>query len=108
MEDRVVRGIRWSLLGYGGTRVGSLLTTFVLARLLVPDEIGVFAFASLLIAAVLLFGTLGLGSAIVLRQDLDREQLRTGFTLSTVTYVLCAVLIVAISPLASDPCPITI
>jgi lipopolysaccharide exporter len=102
MEDRVVRGIRWSFLGYGGTRVGSLLTTFVLARLLVPDEFGVFAFASLLIAAVLLFGTLGLGSAIVLRQDLDREQLRTGFTMSTVTYVLCAALIVAISPLASD------
>ena len=102
MEDRVVRGIRWTLLGYGATRVGSLLTTFVLARLLVPDEFGVVAFASLLIAAVLLFGTLGLGSAIVVRQDLGREQLRTAFTLSTITYVLCAILIVAISPLASD------
>jgi lipopolysaccharide exporter len=102
MEDRVVRGIRWTLLGYGATRVGSLLTTFVLARLLVPDEFGVVAFASVVIAAVLLFGTLGLGSAMVVRQDLEREQLRTALTLKVLTYVLCAALIVAISPLAND------
>jgi O-antigen/teichoic acid export membrane protein len=102
MEERVVRGIRWTLLGYGATRVGSLLTTLVLARLLVPDEFGVVAFASLLIAAVLLFGTGGIGSAIVVRQDLGREQLRTGLTLSILGYAACAALIVALAPLATD------
>jgi len=102
MEDKVVRGIRWTLLGYGATRVGSLLTTFVLARLLVPDDFGIVAFSSLLIAAVLLFGTLGLVSAIVVRQDLGREQLRTALALTTITYAVCAAVIVAISPIASD------
>ena len=102
MEDRVVRGIRWTFLGYGGTRLGSLLTTFVLARLLVPDDFGVVAFAALLIAGVLLFGTLGVSSAVVVRQDLRPGDLRTGFTLSLATYAACAVVIVALSPLAGD------
>jgi O-antigen/teichoic acid export membrane protein len=102
MEDRVVRGIRWTVLGYGATRVGSLLTMLVLARLLVPDDFGLVAFGSLLIAAVLLFGTLGLSGAIVIRQDLGREQLRTALALSLVAYAVCAVLIVTISPLAGD------
>jgi PST family polysaccharide transporter len=102
MEDDAIRGIRWTLLGYGGSRVGSLATTFVLARLLVPRDFGIVAFGSLLIAGVLLFGTLGLGSTIVVRQDLGRAQLGTALTLMTAGYVACAAVIVAASPLASD------
>ncbi|MEY2513947.1 MAG: hypothetical protein QOJ89_1305 [bacterium] len=102
MEDQVVRGIRWTLLGYGASRAGSLLITFILARLLVPRDFGIVAFGSLLIAGFALFGTLGLASAIVVRQDLGRSELRTALTLMVVTYLACAAVIVAASPLASD------
>ena len=90
MDERVLLGVRWTVLGTGAIRLGSLLTTLVLARLLVPDEFGVFAFASLLVAGVLLFGTLGLGNAVIVRQDLGREQLRTALSLKLVTYLACA------------------
>ena len=102
MEERAIRGIRWTLLGYASTRLGSLATTFALARLLVPGDFGVVAFATLLVAGFLLFGTLGLGSAIVVRQDLGREHLRTALTLMIAAYLACGGILVALSPLAAD------
>jgi PST family polysaccharide transporter len=102
MEDKAIRGIRWTLLGHGASRVVALATTFVLARLLVPRDFGIVAFNSLVIASLLLVGTLGLGGAIVVRQDLGRTQLRTALTLMTSAYLACATVLVALSPLASD------
>jgi len=102
MEHKAIRGIRWTLLGHGASRAGSLATTFVLARLLVPGDFGIVAFGSLLIGGILLFGSLGLASAVVIRQDLDRTQLRTALTLMIAAYLTCATVIVAASPLAGD------
>src|SRR4051794_19769786 len=102
MEDKAIRGIRWTLLGYGASRAGGLLTTFILAHLLAPGDFGVVAFGSLLVAAVVLFGTGGLQSAIVVRQDLGRPQLRSALTLAIASYLACAGVIAALSPLASE------
>lgn len=102
MEDKVVRGIRWTMLGYGASRAGSLLTTFVLARLLVPGDFGLVAFSALLIAGLVLFGTLGLASTVVIRQELGRADLGTALTLMIAAYVACAGLVAVVSLVAGD------
>ncbi len=47
MEQRAIRGIPWTLLSYAANRVVTVLTTLVLARLLVPADFGLFALALL-------------------------------------------------------------
>ena len=46
MEERAVRGIPWTILAFASSRAISLLTAFVLARLLTPSDFGVWRLAS--------------------------------------------------------------
>jgi lipopolysaccharide exporter len=64
--DRMaVRGMAWSVFATGGGRVISLASVVVLARLLVPAEFGLVAFALVFIAYVEAIGDLGTGAALV-------------------------------------------
>ena len=102
MEDKAIRGVPWSLLSFGANRVVTLLTTLVLARLLVPEDFGVFALAVLFVAVFTLLGELGLGSAMVLRQDLDDRARGTVLTLMLSVSALLAVVVLAGAPLAAE------
>ena len=50
MERKALLGIPWTLLAYVSKRLVTLGTTLVLARLLVPSDFGLVAFASLAIS----------------------------------------------------------
>jgi PST family polysaccharide transporter len=101
VERRAVRGVLWTVLSYGGAKAISLIAMLVLARLLMPDDFGLVALATLVIGFVNLFKDLGLGATIVLRQDLDRSALGTLFTLLTALYLLTAGVVAALSPVAA-------
>lgn len=47
MNDQTIRGLPWTLLSYTGSRVVSVITTLVLARLVVPADFGLLALATL-------------------------------------------------------------
>jgi lipopolysaccharide exporter len=95
-----LHGIPWTFLSFAGTRLLGVLTTLVLARLLVPNDFGLVAFAVLSIQFVLHFTGLGLGAATVARPDLDRRALGTVEMTMLVLGPLSAVLLLALSPLA--------
>ena len=81
MDDYITRGVPWTLLSYGCTKVITVATTVVLARLLVPADFGLFTLATLATGFVSLFSGLGVGTALVLRQDLDPRQQGTVLTM---------------------------
>jgi PST family polysaccharide transporter len=97
-----VRGIRWSFVAYAGTRLLGVAATLVLARLLVPHDFGLVAFAALSIQFVVSFTSLGLGPAIVIRPGLDRRALGTVQTSMLVLGPLSAAVVLALSPVAAD------
>lgn len=101
MEDKAIRGVPWSLLSFGANRLVTLATTLLLARLLVPTDFGVFALALLFVAVFTLLGELGLGSAMVLRQDLDDRARGTILTLMLVVSGALAAVVMIGAPLAS-------
>ena len=76
MDPKAVRGVSWTLISYAFNRGITLATTLVLARLLVPADFGVVALASVVIGIVGLFKDLGLGGALIVRQDLDERLTR--------------------------------
>jgi O-antigen/teichoic acid export membrane protein len=98
MPVEAVRGIPWTLLSYAATRVITLATTLVLARLLVPADFGLFAMATLGMELLSVFSGLWLGSALVLREDMDRRAQGTVLTLLVAAGAALALLLVALAP----------
>lgn len=100
-ERKILGGTLWTFLSYSTNRVLTFATTLVLARLLVPADFGLLALATITIGLFGLLRDLGLGSALVVRQDLTREDQGTVFTLMLVAGTLMAAMIAALSPVAA-------
>src|SRR5918997_3119487 len=98
MPVEALRGIPWSLLTYASARVVTVATTLVLARLLAPEDFGLFAMAVLGMELLSVFSGLWLGAALIVRPDLDRRAQGTVLTLVTGAGVLLAIVLIALSP----------
>ena len=98
MDEQALRGVAWTFLAYGIDRVIGLATTVVLARLLHPHDFGLIALAIMAISFVNLFGGLGLGAAMIVRQELDRRGLGCVLTILLATGVLTAGVMAALAP----------
>ena len=76
---RARRAAGWQLLA-GGTGFGlQMVTSLVLARLLMPRDFGIVAMATLVTGLATTFRDLGLGQALVQRQELEPKHLRAAF-----------------------------
>jgi O-antigen/teichoic acid export membrane protein len=101
LEEKAVRGVPWTFLSYGSTRLVSFTTALVLARLLVPKDFGLVAFAMVAIQFILHLTTLALAAGMIIRPDLDRRALGTVESMMLASGVVSALLVVGLSPLAS-------
>lgn len=102
MDDRLIRGIPWTLLSFGANKVLTLTTTILVARLLAPEDFGIVALATLAVTFLSLFSGLGLGATLVLRQDLDERQQGTVLTLLLASGAIAAGLMAAAAPLVAE------
>lgn len=101
VRDRAVRGIPWTLLSYVANRAVTVATTFVLARVLVPADFGLFALGTLTEVLVSVLSGIWLGAAMVVRPDMDERGKGTVLTLLAIASVLSAALLVALAPVAA-------
>lgn len=102
MEERSIsHGVPWTFVSFGATKIITLLATVALARLLNPADFGLMALALLAFGALGLFQDLGLGAALVLRQDLEERALGTIFTLLIITAFVVASIVTALAPVAA-------
>ena len=101
MDERAVRGIPWTLLAYAATRVVSVLTTLVLARLLVPADFGLFALATLAVTVISVLPGIWLGAALVVDPDMDERGVGTVLTLLVAASLLSAAGLVLLAPLVA-------
>ena len=90
---RVGRGLGWSFLNNVVSRLGTFLSGIVLARLLVPEDFGMFAVALVVLNAGLSMNELGVSLAIVRWQEGVDRIAPTVTTLalawSGLLYVIC-------------------
>lgn len=71
--SRVGRGLGWSLLSTIALRVGNLVVSIVVARLVAPETYGVFAVALTVWMLLSALTEFGLGADLVRAQDPDRR-----------------------------------
>jgi PST family polysaccharide transporter len=93
--DNVARGAAWMLLYRLGDRALGVISTIVLARLLVPGDFGVLAMAMSVIGLLELASTFGLEVALIQRKDARREHYDTVWTLNLIFAGACGLAMLA-------------
>lgn len=92
-------GMLWTALSMSGLAVAETVALVVLARLLTPDDFGLYAAALVIVKFSVIFQNLGVAPAIVQRPQLEERHVRVGFTLSLVLSVAIGALIWGTAPL---------
>lgn len=90
-----------SLAKYSGIVV-SLVISAILSRLLTPEDFGVVAVATVLIAFFNILGDIGIGPAIIQRQNLSRKDYRSIFTVTIIIGIGLGLVFVFLAPLIAD------
>jgi O-antigen/teichoic acid export membrane protein len=87
--------LRWT------DRLLGIVSTLVLARLLVPADFGIIAMASLVVLLVDTLLDLGVSAALVQNRDADRHDYDTAWTLRLAQSTLAAAVVATAAPLAA-------
>lgn len=95
-------GMVWSGLGFGAQGIGQFLVVIVFARYLTKSDNGVVAAALIVIALGQLFTEAGFGPAVVQRERLTDEHVRSAFALSVLAGLFMTVVVYLTAPLAAD------
>jgi lipopolysaccharide exporter len=99
--QKTARGIFWNFIAYALSKAVVLVTTSILARLLGKDDFGVIALAVIAINFLSVVKDLGLGTALVQRQENVKEAANTVFTLNLIFGLLLSVALFPLAPLVA-------
>lgn len=98
LKNQVVDGLKWSIFAKLFTQIFSWVSTFMVIRILTPDDYGIIAVAMVFIAFIGMFSTNGLISALVRTQERNRQKGDQIFTLSIVLNVLMSLALAIAAP----------
>jgi O-antigen/teichoic acid export membrane protein len=93
LTGRALAGLFWTFSGTGVQLVVQLLVIMALGRLLTPAEFGLMGAAAVIIALSQIVSQVGVGPAIIQRQELDSLHIRVAFSLSGILGVLLGVIV---------------
>ena len=97
------KGFVWSLLSYGGNKFIAFLTTVFLARLIAPEDFGVFAAVLTIILYFEVILDLGIGAAVVYEQEEGiTERTETAFTTNLLFAAFLSLSVFLSAPLIAD------
>ncbi len=102
LEARIRKGLRWSFLNQMVGRLVSVVSGIALARILVPEDFGVFAVALLVVNILLGLNDLGLLLAVVRWPGDLKVAARTAMTLATSFSALLYCAVFAAAPYFAD------
>jgi O-antigen/teichoic acid export membrane protein len=88
-------GMRWSIRGIG------LISTIILARLLVPEDFGIIAMAMLVVGLIEVLSESGQRHAVIREPNPDREFYDTAWTILVLQGIVLAAIIFAAAPLGA-------
>lgn len=98
LRSKIRSGLLWSALQNWGVRLSSLLLFMVLARLLTPEQLGLFAASTVVLAFLNLLAEQGLGEAVVQRETITQQQMNSVFLLNMGVSLLIVVLLWFMAP----------
>ncbi len=101
-RDRVFRAGKWAMGLQAADRALGLIRTVVLARLLAPDDIGLFAIAAMALQLLATFSMTGFYPALIHKQGIERADLDAVWTVHVLRGFLRAAVLWLAAPLIAD------
>ncbi|NPC97944.1 oligosaccharide flippase family protein [Nocardioides sp. zg-DK7169] len=98
---RIGRGLGWSLTGNVALRFGNVAVSILMARLIAPDELGVFAVALTIWAILGTLAEFGLGADLVRASDPERRAPTVASLGVLISAILALSMVLAAGPLAA-------
>jgi lipopolysaccharide exporter len=80
VSERALTAVRWSYIGVVARGVSQLVANIVLARILGPEAFGIFAITLLMVAPAKLVAEMGMGSALIQKEIISRDDVHIVFT----------------------------
>ncbi len=102
MLQKIFIGAAWTVVGQISRQVISLVTLAILARILSPGDFGLIAMGYTVKALAYVFASVGMGSAIIQRKELDEDHLSTAYWTSFFAGMLITAVVVGVSPLVAS------
>jgi len=100
--DSVLRGAVLTVAMRWTDRLIGVASTLILARLLVPDDFGVIAMASLVVGFIDILFDVGVNVALIQNTHATPAHYHTAWTLRLMQAAVATLLIVAVAPLAAE------
>ena len=98
----LIKGALWSLGMRWSIKMIGLLSTFIMARFLAPQDYGVVALAFLVVGLVDAFLNAGCNQALVRIGNPDHDQINSAWTLRALQGVLMATVLMALAPFSAQ------
>lgn len=100
LGQHMLHGSFWMILLRWAIRLTGLVSTIILARLLIPADFGIVAMATFVVGMLELLNQSGQKLAIIRHHAPGREDYNTAWTISVLAGFVIATLIFVVSPLA--------
>jgi O-antigen/teichoic acid export membrane protein len=101
LAQKTIDGVKWSSISQL-MRIGTqAITSVILARLLLPEDFGLLGMALVFMGLMTIFNDMGIGSAIVQKQDLDQKTVSSIFWFNLLIGFLAMLITILMAPLVS-------
>lgn len=101
LKERSVRGGVITMAAQAIKFVLRISSTIVLARLLVPEDYGLIAMATVIVGFIRLFKDLGLSAATVQKAEINHQQVSSLFWINLLVSCAIALLVIALAPVVA-------
>ena len=101
MRKVVLDGIKWLTLARLVAQITRWAATIIAIRLLAPNDFGLAALAQTVLSILELFGSFGLGAAIIQSPEISRRALQLIFGMITAINLILAALMWGVAPYAA-------
>jgi lipopolysaccharide exporter len=103
LKAATLEGVRWMALARMVAELGAVGSSIVLAHLVSPRQLGMFAVAVIVRELALMTANEGVGSPLVQRRDLRRSHLEAGVLLALGMGLLLSLVTLLVVPFAAEP-----
>lgn len=95
-------GIVWSFINQGGNQVINLLVTFVLARLITPEEFGTIGMIAVFTSFAKIFVDFGFSTALIQKKEISKKDIDTVFCVNICFGFILMGLFFFLAPIIAD------
>jgi O-antigen/teichoic acid export membrane protein len=101
LKQKTIKGLLWSALSQSGKLVSQFVITAILARILSPVDFGLVAMASVFTGFAMIFGELGISSALVQKLDVKDDHWSSAFWFNLFVGSILTLFFILVAPFIS-------